>query len=683
MRRRLRHSHPLRPTDERQTGNVAELTDFELLHGRDVPPEDPLEVWAGPLVAALDGIELRWICLGETEVLHGIYPAIRDDGWGTLPVEIQSIEREIDDQTFLVQFEARSRQGTIDITWGGRIEGNALGAIVYSFEGFAESTFRYCRIGLNVLHPASAAGRPFRGESPEGPVHGRLPTHLEPPPVVDGVFYGLFPAVSRLVVEVADGVAVLTVFEGDLFEMEDQRNWTDASFKTYSTPLALGVPLEATPGKTFAQTVHLSAHATRPSRRRSTTSPISIELGEPLEQRLPALGLGLPENLTPPTPSERARLAALALDHVRADLNPQVDGWRERLEAAAAYARALDTRLELALHPPPDSGSIDTIVSGSLTETPLARVLVLAEGCVTTPGELVIAVRERLRELGVECPVGGGTDAFFADLNIERPDQDAMDFVGYSISPQVHAFDDASIMETGSIQGLTVDTARSWSGPLPMAVTPITLRMRHNPYAASERSTSAEELPSNVDHRQGSLLCAAWAAASLASLAYSGADSVTYFETVGWRGVLERELGSLHPDLFRSEPAMTFPVYYVLEVAADCRAGALVDCSSSSADNRVSALAVQMDDALRVLVVNLTPRRQTAELARLPCGAAAARRLDVSAARSLMHRASTLTDLTDAADVVDGRLILDLPPYAVGVVDACLSPGAAAKRRDV
>ena len=27
-------------------------------------------------------------------------------------------------------------------------------------------------------------------------------------------------------------------FEGDIFEMEDQRNWTDASFKTYCTPLA-------------------------------------------------------------------------------------------------------------------------------------------------------------------------------------------------------------------------------------------------------------------------------------------------------------------------------------------------------------------------------------------------------------------------------------------------------------
>ena len=31
-------------------------------------------------------------------------------------------------------------------------------------------------------------------------------------------------------------------FDGDIFEMEDQRNWTDASYKIYSTPLRLPFP---------------------------------------------------------------------------------------------------------------------------------------------------------------------------------------------------------------------------------------------------------------------------------------------------------------------------------------------------------------------------------------------------------------------------------------------------------
>jgi D-apionolactonase len=40
--------------------------------------------------------------------------------------------------------------------------------------------------------------------------------------------------------------------------MEDQRNWTDASFKTYSTPLELPFPVEVAAGERIFQRVVLS-----------------------------------------------------------------------------------------------------------------------------------------------------------------------------------------------------------------------------------------------------------------------------------------------------------------------------------------------------------------------------------------------------------------------------------------
>ena len=40
----------------------------------------------------------------------------------------------------------------------------------------------------------------------------------------------------------APGAYVDCRMEGDTFEMEDQRNWTDASYKTYVRPLALPWP---------------------------------------------------------------------------------------------------------------------------------------------------------------------------------------------------------------------------------------------------------------------------------------------------------------------------------------------------------------------------------------------------------------------------------------------------------
>ena len=42
--------------------------------------------------------------------------------------------------------------------------------------------------------------------------------------------------------EAAPGLTVTCRMEGDTYEMEDQRNWTDASYKTYVRPLALPWP---------------------------------------------------------------------------------------------------------------------------------------------------------------------------------------------------------------------------------------------------------------------------------------------------------------------------------------------------------------------------------------------------------------------------------------------------------
>ena len=44
--------------------------------------------------------------------------------------------------------------------------------------------------------------------------------------------------------------------EGETFETEDQRNWSDASFKTYGTPLHLPFPVEVEEGTRVAAVGH-------------------------------------------------------------------------------------------------------------------------------------------------------------------------------------------------------------------------------------------------------------------------------------------------------------------------------------------------------------------------------------------------------------------------------------------
>ena len=56
--------------------------------------------------------------------------------------------------------------------------------------------------------------------------------------------------------------------EGDTFEMEDQRNWTDASYKTYVRPLALPWPYTLAKGDELEQSVTLTVSGALPPHAR-------------------------------------------------------------------------------------------------------------------------------------------------------------------------------------------------------------------------------------------------------------------------------------------------------------------------------------------------------------------------------------------------------------------------------
>src|SRR2546421_1852947 len=96
-----------------------------------------------------------------------------------------------------------------------------------------------------------------------------------------------------------------------------------------------------------------------------------------------------------------------------------------------------------------------------------------------------------------------------------------------------------------ALQGETVKSARAFAVNRPLVVSPITLKRRYNAHATvAEAEQAPDELPDAIDLRQMSLFGAVWTAGSIKYLAESGAASLTYYETAGWRGLMERETGS-------------------------------------------------------------------------------------------------------------------------------------------
>ena len=84
-----------------------------------------------------------------------------------------------------------------------------------------------------MLHPIEECrGRPCEVETVDGvKVSATFPETIHP--------HLPFANVRALSHEVEAGVLATVRLEGDTFETEDQRQWGDASYKTYSRPQAL------------------------------------------------------------------------------------------------------------------------------------------------------------------------------------------------------------------------------------------------------------------------------------------------------------------------------------------------------------------------------------------------------------------------------------------------------------
>ncbi|MHB1630446.1 MAG: hypothetical protein ACYCVB_19095, partial [Bacilli bacterium] len=208
--------------------------------GTETPLPQRRQIRAGAFDLLLEDGMLRYIRYGDTEVVRGIYAAVRDKDWGTVEPRFLNYDVVHDDHSFTVRFTAAHQEADVDFIWQGVIEGGADSTIRFSMNGEARSSFLKNRIGFCVLHPIQLAGKETAVKTEGGWREGAFPVEISP--------HQPFPAFSGIRYPASGGARVEVLFEGDLFEMEDQRNWSDASYKTYCTPLHLQYPVRVSSG---------------------------------------------------------------------------------------------------------------------------------------------------------------------------------------------------------------------------------------------------------------------------------------------------------------------------------------------------------------------------------------------------------------------------------------------------
>jgi D-apionolactonase len=643
----------------------------QILRGADRSPEDAVEVRAGDLSAEFAAGGLRYLRMGGIEVARRIAVAVRDQAWNTVPAALSDVRIHQTGDEFRITFVSRHEAGELCFVWKGIIGGTADGSCSFSMDGSAVTSFPYRRIGICVLHPPEEfAGQGFSATGGGAAISGQLPALVAPPGPSAGIDEPLIPAFARLALSGRHVFAEFS-FTGDHFEIEDQRNWTDDSFKSYSRlPVVSSEPEHLAAGTRLQQAVSVSAtmRGRAPRTRPPAVPPIVI--GDEMAARMPEAGLAHADDVPPAARGTTGLLARMALAHLRADVHLQREGWAGRLDRARRQAQELGCPLEIAVFlengAPAGAGQLAPV----LTQVPVRRVLVYRADAESTPGADVAAVRAALAALPPGTPFGGGTDLNFAELNRSRPDVTAMDAIAFPINPQVHAADEDSMVETAEGVRAVVRTARSFAAGRPVLVSPISLRPRFNPDEPEVPDGSAATRPGNADPRQLSLFGACWALVTMKALAEEGVHATTWFETTGPRGVIDSDTARPASSLFPGHPGLVFPVYHLLRDVCEFGGAPLLACSGDPL--RAAAIAVRREDGMAILVANLRPEPAAIEVVlphRPRPGEVTIRRLNAVTAADAMLSPESFRGRAQAQSVRGRALRLDLLPYEYSRLD--------------
>lgn len=613
------------------------------LFGTEEPLPERRELRAGPLVCTLEAGNLRWIRLGGVEAIRSLAYIVRDRNWGTYNPEIRDLVVDQRTDGFTVTYEATARDATQAYRYRARIEGRGDGSLLFEGEGEALSDFVTNRTGFVVLHPVDVSGKPLTVEHVDGRVvESRFPELVDP--------LCPFQDIRALTHEVLPGVRLRCLMEGEAFEMEDHRNWMDASYKTYVRPLAKPWPYTIAKGERVHQRVTLEVLGSPPAATASGgPAVVTVRVGETAVARMPALGLAAPAEhlagaLARAELLARARPAFLVVHH---------DPRKGHGAAELALAKELGARtgcplvleavipcLDAEGKPSDDLSILRRDVEALRRAVDAARVafarVAVSPACdlkCTLPGSVWpkapgwrdLLATARAAFPGV--PVGGGMFSYFTELNRKRPPADALDFVCHTGSPLVHAGDDATMMENLEALPWQYRTTRSFAGDLPYWIFPTAIAMRDNPYGQvpAENPANIRQAMNRVDPRERGLIGAAWYAGYLAHAARGGLEAVTLAAIGGPSGIVVTPQPEPRPWI-DAAGAPLVPSYQVIRAHTRLAAGEVLE-SESSAPGSVQVLAVRTPRGIYATLVNLTPEARTVRLEGPGLEGLAARRL--------------------------------------------------------
>jgi len=574
--------------------------------GTDEPPPAGRTFSAGPLTVDFSDGTIRHLSWHGTEIVRAIACPIRDANWAT-------------HASVLVDESITESPGEFEISQIRSVAEGAL-RVKLNFKGSSDGTFHATaemsacrefitnRAGFTLLHPLrGVVGTPMLIDHPDGSTSTCHFPLLISPDQPAGDISGLRHCVN--------GIDTALAFEGEIFEMEDQRNWSDASFKTYCRPLSLPRPYALNAGEVQRQVIRIGLRGMPLGKAAPATSssPCVLELRAGAE-KVPAIAVAMDDGSRPDT----------GMDKFVRLINPRILQLRVRPETALAVcdsARAIiaispaeiELEIELPSDEDPEVALARVVADSKSASLEVARVLALPErylrsyqpGGPWPEGPKPQEVWKYARKSFPEAAIGGGVLTYFTELNRCRPDGAMCDYIAHGSTAITHAADDCSVIE--SLEGLAhvYGSASAIARGRDYRLGLVAIGMRSNPYGSGVVDNIQQNriAMAGADPRQRGLFAAAWAVGAIAATEGHKVSSLALSAFVGPFGVIHRRESWAQPIYQENNAGMVYPLFHVVRFLSEM--GGAARLSFPDLKNGIVGVASAAGSGVRLILSNL------------------------------------------------------------------------------
>ena len=327
-------------------------------------------------------------------------------------------------------------------------------------------------------------------------------------------------------------------FKGVHFEMEDQRNWGDASYKIYSGSLLDPFPYKENKDSTFYQEIEISIKKknTIPSFKTSTNILVP---NTDKEFQMPNIGIKLEKNIK--------------LDE---ELNFDFYYYLVDFVDVKSISKIIPSKYPVYLVALIDyTKNVENVIKElkdfvTINKISLTKLLICPKIYLNSyqpagewPNVPNLSEYYKLAKATFSnIDIFSGMITNFTELNRKRPDE-YYDGINFSFTPIVHDASDKGVLDTPNSLSFIINTIESFANDTPIHIGPITLGMHFNPYG--------EKLADNIkkkrlemaefDPRHDSLISLSWSVAVLSQIVSKNTKYITYASLVGIHGIFNEE----------------------------------------------------------------------------------------------------------------------------------------------